>query len=313
MSAWPSSHTKVIRMREKICPICGKTFTGDKRRKYCSDVCRTRREYNVKRIPKSLRPPRIVNCAICGNAFEVSYESLRKYCSAACRGIAQKRRAHERYIANYSPVERTCQVCGKRFLANESPAKIYCSDACRAIGDRRRHERYYDANRETFREKHAQKMANRGPSEPHPRRKSDSPITRLRIAKNLQQKQLAELIGCGSQIISRWETSVSRPNRASAIKLARALDCTVSEIYGISPPGSGPAHAAAGGDNSIAQLREERGMSREQLAEALGCHVSSIQHWEHGLYPPGPKYAVKLAEILGCNPNEILNKNGGTE
>lgn len=158
-----------------------------------------------------------------------------------------------------------------------------------------------------------QKMANRGPSEPHPRRKSDSPITRLRIAKNLQQKQLAEIIGCGSQIISRWETNVSRPNRASAVKLARALDCTVSEIYGISPPGSVPAHAAAGGDNSIARLREERGMSREQLAEALGCHVSSIQHWEHGLYPPGPKYAVKLAEILGCNPDEILDKNGGTE
>lgn len=306
MSAWPSSHTKVIRMREKICPICGKTFAGDKRRKYCSDTCRTRREYNVKRIPKSLRPPRIVNCAICGNAFEVSYESLRKYCSAACKKIAQKRRAHERYIANYTPIEYTCQVCGKRFWGNESPAKIYCSDACRAIGDRRRRERYYDVNRETFREKHAQKMANRGPSEPHPRRKSDSPITRLRIAKNLQQKQLAEIIGCDPRCISRWETRMAYPDTTSAIKLACALDCTVGEIYGIDPSNDWPATAAADGDNIIARLREERGMSREQLAEELGCHVSSIQHWEHGLYPPGRNYVISLANLFCCRVDDLL-------
>lgn len=297
-----------------ICPMCGTAFVSDKHnRKYCCADCRVQYRYNITHMPKPPKPPKIIKCAICGNDFEAECGSLRKYCSAACKIIAQNRRASERRIANYTPMERTCQVCGKRFFLHESPAKIYCSVACRAIGDRRRRERYYDANREAFREKHAQKMANRKPSEPHPRRKSDSPITRLRLAKKLQQKQLAEIIGCGPQIISRWETSVSRPNRASAIKLARALDCTVSEIYGISPPGSGPAHAAAGGDNSIARLMEERGMSREQLAEVLGCHVSSIQHWEHGLYSPGPKYAVKLAEILGLNPNEILDKNGGNE
>ena len=296
----------MIRMREKICPICGKTFAGDKRRKYCSDVCRTRREYNVKRIPKSLRPPRIVNCAICGNAFEVSYESLQKYCSAACRAIAKKRRAHERHIANYSPAERTCQVCGKRFLSNESPAKIYCSDACRAIGDRRRHERYYNANREAFREKHAKKMTNRGLLTPHSRRIANGPIARLRTAKGLQQRQLAEIVGCDPTIISRWETSVSSPDTASAIKLACALDCTVGEIYGVDPSNDWPATAAADGDNIIARLREERGMSREQLAEVLGCHVSSIQHWEHGLYPPGRNYVISLANLFCCRVDDLL-------
>ena len=297
-----------------ICPMCGTAFVGDKhRRKYCCADCRVQYRYNITHMPKPPKPPKIIKCAICGNDFEAECGSLRKYCSAACKRIAQNRRASERRIANYTPIERTCQVCGKRFFLHESPAKIYCSDTCRAIGDRRRHERYYNANREAFREKHAKKMANRGLLTPHSRRIANGPIARLRTAKGLQQRQLAEIVGCDPTIISRWETSVSRPNRASAIKLARALDCTVSEIYGISPPGSGPAHAATGGDNSIARLREERGMPREQLAEALGCHVSSIQHWEHGLYPPGPKYAVKLAEILGCNPNEILDKNGGTE
>lgn len=42
MSAWPSSHTKVIRMREKICPICGKTFctrSDYPDQKTCSQEC----------------------------------------------------------------------------------------------------------------------------------------------------------------------------------------------------------------------------------------------------------------------------------
>lgn len=290
-----------------ICPMCGTSFVGDKHhRKYCCADCRVRYRYNITHMPKPPKPPKIIKCAICGNDFEAECGSLRKYCSAACKRIAQNRRASERRIANYTPIERTCQVCGKRFFLHESPAKIYCSVACRAIGDRRRRERYYDANRELRREKNAQKMANRGPLAPHPRRRADGPITRLRIANGLQQKELAEIIGCEPALVGRWETHTSAPDITSAIKLARALDCTVGEIYGVDPANDWPATAAADGDNIIARLREERGMSREQLAEVLGCHVSSIQHWEHGLYPPGRNYVISLANLFCCRVDDLL-------
>lgn len=289
-----------------ICPMCGTAFVGDKhRRKYCCADCRVQYRYNITHMPKPPKPPKIIKCAICGNDFEAECGSLRKYCSAACKRIAQNRRASERRIANYTPIERTCQVCGKRFFLHESPAKIYCSDTCRAIGEHNRRERYHDANRELRREKNAQKMANRGPLAPHPRRRADGPITRLRIANGLQQKELAEIIGCEPALVGRWETHTSAPDITSAIKLARALDCTVGEIYGFDPPESRPAPAATDGINIITWLREKQGLSFKQLADMIGCHASSILNWEHGLYPPSWKYAVKLAEILDCNPNDL--------
>ncbi len=39
------TYTRRLRLEEKICPQCGKTFTGVKKRKYCSRACQAKADY----------------------------------------------------------------------------------------------------------------------------------------------------------------------------------------------------------------------------------------------------------------------------
>lgn len=64
-------------------------------------------------------------------------------------------------------------------------------------------------------------------------RGNNSPITSLRLAKGMTQQQLAEAVGCLRGDISRWERGERRPSIGSAIKLARALDCKIEDLFAI--------------------------------------------------------------------------------
>ena len=69
-------------------------------------------------------------------------------------------------------------------------------------------------------------------SAPRPRG-NDNPIARMRLAKGLTQNQLAEEVGCLRKDVSRWERGERRPSISSAIKLARALDCKIEDLFAI--------------------------------------------------------------------------------
>ena len=51
--------------------------------------------------------------------------------------------------------------------------------------------------------------------------------------------------------------------------------------------------------NRIAMLRVERGVSRRQLAEALGVHYQTIGYLERGEYSPSLHLALRIAEYFG--------------
>ncbi|GAA4839890.1 MAG: helix-turn-helix transcriptional regulator [Nesterenkonia sp.] len=48
--------------------------------------------------------------------------------------------------------------------------------------------------------------------------------------------------------------------------------------------------------NRIAMLRAERGVSRRDLAEALGVHYQTIGYLERGEYSPSLYLALKIAD-----------------
>ncbi|GAA1655958.1 helix-turn-helix transcriptional regulator [Fodinicola feengrottensis] len=50
--------------------------------------------------------------------------------------------------------------------------------------------------------------------------------------------------------------------------------------------------------NRIAMLRAERGISRRQLAEALGVHYQTIGYLERGEYSPSLYLALKIADYF---------------
>ena len=50
--------------------------------------------------------------------------------------------------------------------------------------------------------------------------------------------------------------------------------------------------------NRIAMLRVERGISRRELADALGVHYQTIGYLERGDYSPSLDLAFRLAELM---------------
>jgi putative transcriptional regulator len=57
--------------------------------------------------------------------------------------------------------------------------------------------------------------------------------------------------------------------------------------------------------NRIAMLRAERGISRRQLADALGVHYQTVGYLERGEFRPSLYLALKLAQYFEV-PVEVI-------
>jgi DNA-binding XRE family transcriptional regulator len=57
--------------------------------------------------------------------------------------------------------------------------------------------------------------------------------------------------------------------------------------------------------NRIAMLRAERGITRRQLADALGVHYQTIGYLERGEYSPSLYLALRIAEHFEV-PIEVI-------
>ena len=57
--------------------------------------------------------------------------------------------------------------------------------------------------------------------------------------------------------------------------------------------------------NRVAVLRVERGISRRQLADALGVHYQTIGYLERGEYSPSLYLALRIAEHFEV-PVEVI-------
>ncbi|MFF0488958.1 helix-turn-helix transcriptional regulator [Nocardia sp. NPDC003482] len=57
--------------------------------------------------------------------------------------------------------------------------------------------------------------------------------------------------------------------------------------------------------NRIAMLRAERGISRRQLAEALGVHYQTVGYLERGEYSPSLHLALRISEYFEV-PVEVV-------
>lgn len=57
--------------------------------------------------------------------------------------------------------------------------------------------------------------------------------------------------------------------------------------------------------NRIALLRAEQGVSRRELADALGVHYQTIGYLERGEYNPSLHLALRIARFFGV-PVEVV-------
>jgi len=59
--------------------------------------------------------------------------------------------------------------------------------------------------------------------------------------------------------------------------------------------------------NCVEELRLQQGLSRQQLADAVGVHYQTIGYLERGEYSPSLLLALKIAEVLDAEVGEIFS------
>ncbi|MFN6361611.1 MAG: helix-turn-helix transcriptional regulator, partial [Burkholderiales bacterium] len=59
--------------------------------------------------------------------------------------------------------------------------------------------------------------------------------------------------------------------------------------------------------NRIEAARVARGLSRQQLADAVGVHYQTVGYLERGEYSPSLTLAIRLASELGCRVEELFS------
>lgn len=59
--------------------------------------------------------------------------------------------------------------------------------------------------------------------------------------------------------------------------------------------------------NRIAMLRAERGVSRRQLAEALGIHYQTVGYLERGEYSPSLYLALRIARYFEVSVEVVFS------
>lgn len=77
---WHSEHMKGFKQprTEKICEWCGKTYSGTKNARFCSNACRAanRRAQGADLVPST--------CELCGRPFMMNKYKPARYCSREC-------------------------------------------------------------------------------------------------------------------------------------------------------------------------------------------------------------------------------------
>ena len=58
----------------------------------------------------------------------------------------------------------------------------------------------------------------------------------------------------------------------------------------------------------ISDLRKQKGMTQEQLAQQVGVTAQAVSKWENDLSCPDISILAQLAEALGVTTDELLGK-----
>ena len=63
-----------------------------------------------------------------------------------------------------------------------------------------------------------------------------------------------------------------------------------------------------GNKSPITAARMAAGLTQGQLAEAIGCTQKDVSRWERGVYSPRVDVLVKMAGVLGCPLEGLIDK-----
>lgn len=58
--------------------------------------------------------------------------------------------------------------------------------------------------------------------------------------------------------------------------------------------------------NRVRAIREDRGLTQLQLAEAMGVSRKTVNTIENGIFQPSALVALKMAKAFGCRVEDVF-------
>lgn len=58
----------------------------------------------------------------------------------------------------------------------------------------------------------------------------------------------------------------------------------------------------------LKQMRKQRDISQEQLAQGIGVTQAAISHWEAGNYNPSLENLIAIAKFLNCPIDDLIDR-----
>ena len=126
-------------------------------------------------------------------------------------------------------------------------------------------------------------------------------LRRLREERGWTQEQLAQRAGLRQHLISNYEASGAHPGRRPLAALVRALGVSPAQLEPLLPA----AAETTPFGRELRRLRQERGLTLQQLALRSGCRENNIGQYERGRTHPEPRVATALAEALDVSRERL--------
>ena len=148
-------------------------------------------------------------------------------------------------------------------------------------------------------------------------------IKQLRNTLGMSQEELGQKVGVKKAAINKYETGIVVNLKRSVIdKLSAALQTTPAYLMGWEEEKTNaPLDIPPNFPARLRYLREQKGETQEQLAEAMGYTPKDIDAWENGTLEADFKTKVQLAShfnstmdfLTGNDPNKniVVALHGG--
>jgi len=120
-------------------------------------------------------------------------------------------------------------------------------------------------------------------------------LKELRGQYTITQKDLAESLGVTKGTVAKWEQGVRYPELGMMEKLAKAFNVPLSTLVD-EEERKKPAELFA---KRIRELRKQKRMTQDDLADALGISKFTVCGWERGLRCPEYSTVAALADFFG--------------
>ena len=129
-------------------------------------------------------------------------------------------------------------------------------------------------------------------------------LKKLRRAKKLTQKELAEETDIPYRTLQRWENGESQIKPEKAEKLANFFGVSIAHLLGYEDNDFEKAN-----QNRLKELRKEKKYTQAQIAELMDVNVKTISRWEKGEFEIKPAQAKMLADYFGVSETYLLGYN----